>query len=138
MSDTHHGSGTDGDHEYRFYVYDDSGEEPRYSFWISKDGEGQVALYDKPPEGHGMWLGVDEDSEYDYEPPSEQLEETVANLMGDGVPGEDLEQLESHERHFATILLGTINEKPKAVPSTVWGWMHDCADRHDVEVEDDE
>jgi len=112
--------------EFEFFVYDD--EEARYSFWMQM-GDAGMALYDRPPEGHGMWLSPERDSDYEPETPSEELREIAAKLVAkEQVPTEKIGDLEPHEKHFVQVIHGTVNNEPDSLPDPVWGWMHDCKD----------
>lgn len=119
-------SASDADPEFEFFVYENDFDDPRFSFWLQLEEEG-MCLYDRPPEGAGMWLKPDRESDYDPEVPSEDLREIVAALLGDGFEASRLEDLPAHERHFVQVLHGTVDENPDGVPAPVWHWMHDCA-----------
>jgi len=116
-------------HEFVFYTYNDDGDDPRFSFWIeTSDGSG-MSLYERPPDGHGMWLKPSEGSDHDAVDPTPQLKEVVAELVNDnGVPAGKIHDLPAHERYFVQVIHGTVNEHPDAMPDPVWGWMHDCAE----------
>jgi hypothetical protein len=111
--------------EFEFFVYED-GEDPRFSFWMQLESEG-MCLYDRPPEGAGMWLSPDRESDYEAVTPTEELREIVAAMLGDGFEAERLDGLPDHERYFVQVLHGTVEENPDGVPAPVWHWMHECA-----------
>jgi len=114
--------------EFRFYVYRDNPDAPRFSFWVVI-GDTGMSLFERPPDGRGMWLSPDsEGSMYEYQTPTDELKSVLAALMGDGVDRDRVENLAPHERHFAEVIIGTVDEKPEAVPGPVWDFMHDCKD----------
>lgn len=109
---------------YVFYVYDDDPEDPRFSFWIETAEAGGMSLFERPPDGAGMWLKPSKDDEHDAVEPSDELRQLVAEFVaGDGVPASRVQQLPAHERHFFEVVHGTIREKPDAIPDPVWDWM---------------
>jgi hypothetical protein len=116
---------TDDDPEFEFFVYED-GADPRFSFWMQLDTEG-MCLYDRPPEGAGMWLNPDRESDYEPVTPSEDLRKIVAAMLGEGFEAERLDDLPSHEKYFVQVLHGTVEENADALPAPVWHWMHECA-----------
>lgn len=117
-------------HEFVFYLYDtEDPDDPRFSFWIeTTDAEG-MSLYERPPDGHGMWLKPSEGSDHDAVAPSDDLQRVVAGLLDDeGVPAGRIHDLPSHERYFVQVLHGTIEQNADAIPSPVWGWIHECSE----------
>jgi len=119
--------GEQHDADYEFYVYEEG--EPRYSFWMYRGDRG-MCLYDRPPEDHGMWLKPQRDhSDYEPDEPTKTLRKIVATLVAqEEVDAELLKELPPHEQHFVQVLHGTANDKPEAMPDSVWSWMWDCHD----------
>src|SRR6056297_747518 len=116
-------------HEFVFYIYDDNDpEDPRFSFWLeTSDGEG-MSLYERLPDGKGMWLKPSEGSDYGAVEPTAELKAVVAVLVGgESLPVERVVALPPHERYFVQVIHGTVDENPDAIPAPVWGWMHDAA-----------
>jgi len=114
------------DTEFEFFVYEDDEDDPRFSFWMQLESEG-MCLYDRPPEGAGMWLSPDRESDYEPETPTDDLREIVAALLGGGFEATRLADLPSHEQYFVQVLHGTVEENPDGLPAPVWHWMHECA-----------
>lgn len=128
MSDNSAKSEKGVQHEFVFYLYDEDEEDPRFSFWLeTTDGSG-MSLYERPPDGHGMWLKPSQGSDHDAVEPTDELKEIVAALLEDEIPVERLFDLPAHERYFVQLIHGTIDENPDAIPNPVWGWMHDSAE----------
>lgn len=121
---------------YKFYIYEESEDDPRFSFWMSVDGAGEMCLYDRPPEGAGMWLSPDENSDHGYQEPSEVFEQTIAQLLGDGIDVAKLQDVEPHEEYFIRVIHGTVDENPDGIPDPVWAYMHDCKERFAGENDD--
>ena len=119
------------EHEFVFYIYDDEqdSDDPRFSFWLeTSDGNG-MSLYERLPDGKGMWLKPSEGSDYGAVEPTSGLKNAVADLVSGGqVATQWLTQLPSHEQYFVQTIHGTVEENPDAIPDPVWGWMHDCAE----------
>lgn len=116
-------------HEFVFYLYEQDADDPRFSFWIETSDAGGMSLYERPPDGAGMWLKPSEGSDHDAVEPSAELKRVIAEFIGgDGVPVERVDELPVHEKYFVQVLHGTIEDNPDAVPDPVWGWMHDCAE----------
>lgn len=124
-----------GGTEHIFYVYEQDVEDPRFSFWIETEEAGGMALYDRPPEGAGMWLDPNDESDYDGVDPTEAFEEVVAALLGDGVDAGKVAELPPHEEYFFRVIHGTIDENPDGVPNAIWAYMHDCAEEVAVQEE---
>jgi len=122
-------SADDVTHEFVFYIYDDADpDDPRFSFWLeTSDGNG-MSLYERLPDGKGMWLKPSEGSDYGAVEPTTMLKRVVADLINDEqVSTQWLTQLPPHERYFVQVIHGTVDENPKAIPEPVWVWMHDAA-----------
>ena len=116
------------DHEFVFYLYEQDEDDPRFSFWLeTSDGSGML-LYERPPDGHGMWLKPSEGSDHDAVEPSDELKEIIAELMGNDVDADRVHGLEPHERYFVQVVHGTVEQNPDAIPDPVWGWMHDVSE----------
>jgi len=113
--------------EFEFYVYEQDDEDPRFSFWV-QHGDTGFCVYDRPPEGVGMWLKLERESDYEPSPPSEGLKHALGAVMNGGVDAEVVEALPPHERHFFQVVYGTTEEHPDAIPAPVWDFMHRCAD----------
>jgi len=116
-------------HEFVFYIYsDEDPEDPRFSFWLeTSDGEG-MSLYERLPDGKGMWLKPSEGSDYGAVEPTADLKAVIADLInGESLPVERVVELPPHERYFVQVIHGTVDENPDAIPEPVWGWMHDTA-----------
>jgi len=92
-----------------------------------------MSLYERPPDGAGMWLKPSEGSDHDAVEPTDELKDVVANLMDSDVSAERVHRLDPHERYFVQVLHGTIEQNAEAIPDPVWSWMNDC-----LEVQDDE
>ncbi|MFW6039656.1 MAG: hypothetical protein ACOC9N_01100 [Gemmatimonadota bacterium] len=117
----------ESDTEFVFYVYDDDPDDPRFGFWLeTADGEG-MSLYERQPDGDGMWLKPSQGSDYGAVKPSADLKRTIAELLGDGVSITTVRKLPPHERYFVQVIHGTIEEKPDAIPDPVWYWMNETA-----------
>jgi len=112
--------------EYKFYLYEQDPDDPRFSFWMSLDGAGEMALYDRPPEGDGMWLCPDDNSDYGGQAPSETFENLLGQLMGNGIDVGELTTLPPHEEYFVRVIHGTVEQNPDGIPSPLWAYMHDC------------
>jgi len=113
----------DNGKRYVFYTYNDSDDDPRFSFWMLMGGHG-MSLYERPPDGQGMWLKPNIDSDYDPTEPTDALGDIAADLVGQReVSLERVEELPTHERHFVKVIHGTIDKNPDAVPGPVWAWM---------------
>jgi hypothetical protein len=108
-----------------FYVYDDDEDDPRYSFWLERDERGR-SLYERPPDGRGMWLDPDIGGDYEPVEPTEDLKQVIAGMLNAGIDGGEIIDLPAHERHFVQVLHGTNSDKPGAIPAPVWGWMKRC------------
>ena len=114
--------------DYAFYIYEDDPEDPRFSFWMHvEDGNG-LSLYERPPEGHGMWLKVEEGSDHERVEPSDSLKGVIADLLDDGVEGGEILDLPPHERYFVQVIHGTVEDNPDSIPAPVWHWMNSVAD----------
>lgn len=124
MSEEHVG-GT----EYVFFIYEEDVTDPRFSFWLQTEEAGGMALYDRPPEGAGMWLDPEPGSDYDPLEPTDEFEECLAELIRDGVDAGRVAELPSHEEYFYRVIHGSIDENPDGIPNPVWAYMHDCAHR---------
>ena len=118
------------DAEFVFYVYDDDPEDPRFSFWM-ETGDGGMSLYERPPDGAGMWLDPDPGSDHDAVPPTDGLRDAVAELLNDGIGVDEVADLPAHERYFLQVIHGTNDENPGAIPGPVWHWMERCAGERD-------
>lgn len=116
-------------HEFVFYIYEQDADDPRFSFWLERDDQG-LSLYERPPDGNGMWLKPEVGSDHDAVAPTEAFERVVAGLMHGGVDGAAVHDLPGHERYFVESILGTIEKDPDALPAPVWGYLNDCADRY--------
>lgn len=113
-------------HEFVFYLYDEDDEDPRFSFWVeTSDGSG-MSLYERPPDGDGMWLKPSEGSDHDAVEPTSGLKTIVAELMGNDVDADRVHDLPPHERYFVQVIHGTIEQNPDAIPDPVWSWMLDA------------
>lgn len=102
---------------WRFYRYgtDDEGE-PLFSFWMNIGPNTGVCLYERN-QGAGKWLSTQHDDEdYDGEPPSDELKDILAEIVGTGgsVEGERIHALPDHERYFFQVVHGTIEQKGRA------------------------
>lgn len=118
--------------EFVFYVYDDDPDDPRFGFWLEFDDRTGMSLYERTPEGAGMWLKPSAGSDHDATTPTDELEAIVAELVNtDGVPAKRVDDLPSHERFFVGVIHGTIEQKPDGVPDPVYTWMNECAERVD-------
>lgn len=118
---------SDAAHEFVFYVYDDDPDDPRFGFWLeTEDGEG-MSLYERLPDGDGMWLKPSKGSDYGAVEPSADLKSAIEGLLGDGVSVDAINDLPAHERYFVQVIHGTIDENPDAIPAPVWGWMDHVA-----------
>jgi len=116
------------EHEFVFYLYDEDEDDPRFSFWIeTSDGSG-MSLYERPPDGHGMWLKPSEGSDHDAVEPTDDLKAVIAELLAGDVSADRVHDLEPHERYFVQVIHGTVDQNPDAIPEPVWGWMHDAAE----------
>lgn len=114
--------------EYEFYIYDDDDPtDPRFSFWMYFEDAGGMCLYDRPPEGAGMWLSPERDSDYTPTKPTDEFKEVLADLLGDGVDAGAVAELPAHEEYFFRVIHGTVDENPDGIPDPVWRWMHACA-----------
>jgi len=113
------------DYSYVFYIYEDDEEDPRFSFWMESESDG-ISLYERPPDGQGMWLKIDTGSDYGKVVPTDEFESIIAGLMGDGVDGTRVDDLPSHERFFTKAIFGTIEQNPDAIPGPVWNYLHEC------------
>lgn len=120
-------------HEFVFYIYDDDPEDPRFSFWIETTNAGGMSLYERPPEGAGMWLKPETGSDHSSVEPSDEFEAVIADLMDGGLEGARILELPPHERHFVQVIYGTVEENPDAIPEPVWGYMHDVAEERESE-----
>ncbi|WP_337653208.1 hypothetical protein [Halomontanus rarus] len=120
-------------HEFVFYIYDDDPEDPRFSFWIETTHAGGMSLYERPPEGAGMWLKPETGSDHESVDPTDEFEGVIADLMGGGLEGERILDLPAHERYFVQAIHGTAEEDPDAIPAPVWGYMHDVAAERESE-----
>lgn len=118
--------------EYEFFVYED-GDDPRYSFWMQV-GDSGMCLYDRPPEGAGMWLKPERDSEYDPTKPTDELKDILGMLLRQGVDGERLDDLPPHEQYFAQAIVGSVNEDPDKLPAPIWDFLHHCAAEVNADV----
>lgn len=109
--------------EWEFFVY----EEPDcYSLWLQRGDRG-VCLYNQTPEGEGMWLSPERDSNYEPLTPSDDLRHLLGRLVAqEDIEEDDVDKLDPHERNFFQIVHGTVSEKPDAIPDPVWTWMWDC------------
>jgi hypothetical protein len=114
--------------DFVFYVYDDDPEDPRFSFWL-ETGDGGMSLYERPPDGEGMWLDPEPGSDYGQVEPSDELRGVVHDLIREGVDTERVAELPAHERHFVQVISGTIEEAEDRIPSPVWHWIHRCEPR---------
>jgi hypothetical protein len=114
--------------EFEFFVYDDDPDDPRFSFW-AQHGDSGVCVYDRPPEGVGMWLKLKRDSDYDAVKPSDELIDIVARSRSESVEPEAVEALPPHERYFFQAIHGTATENPEAIPAPVWEFIDDCERR---------
>ena len=119
---------TSDDSEFVFYVYNDDDEDPRFSFWYLFEDSG-MSMYERPPDGQGMWLKPSQDSDYGGEQPTDALREVIAQLMGDGIHTDALDELPAYERHFVQVIHGTVEQNPDGIPNPVWSWMYECADQ---------
>jgi len=120
--------------EFVFYVYDDDDpDDPRFSFWLEGDETGR-SLYERPPDGRGMWLDPEVGGDYGSVEPTDGLKQVIAALLDGGVDGEAIMDLPAHERHFVQVLHGTNVDNPGAIPDPVWDWMHSCAEEVAVDV----
>ena len=119
------------DREFVFYIYEDDEVDPRFSFWLeTSDGNG-MSLYERPPDGAGMWLKPSAGSDHDSVAPTDELKAVVAKLLDSDVSADAVHSLPPHERYFVQVIHGTINEvSADNIPDPVWGWMWDCADWH--------
>jgi hypothetical protein len=111
--------------EFVFYVYEDDPDDPRFSFWREGDETGR-SLYERPPDGRGMWLDPEIGSDYGSVEPTDDLKRVIAGLLDGGVDGEEIMELPAHERHFVQVLHGTNVDNPGAIPGPVWDWMERC------------
>lgn len=110
--------------EWEFFVYDKDAQ--RYSLWLQQGDEG-VCLYDRPPEGDGMWLSPERDTDKDPVEPSEHLKTLLGELVGqENVEQTEVQVLDAHERHFFEVVHDTANENPDGIPYPVWDWMWGC------------
>ncbi|TSD15092.1 hypothetical protein DP107_04355 [Haloglomus irregulare] len=118
----------DPDVEYRFYVYDDEDPtDPRYAFYMRVRDGGELPLYDRPPEGEGMWHDPEPGSDqYGAVAPTTAFKEIVTGLLGDGVDAGEVAALPAHEEHFARVVHGTANQSPDNLPDPVWSFVHRC------------
>ena len=116
--------------EFVFYVYDDDADDPRFSFWM-EFGDSGMSLYERPPDGAGMWLDPEPGSDHDAVAPSDDLRDAVAELLDDGIDAEVVETLPAHERYFLQVIHGTNVENPGGIPGPVWHWMERCAAERD-------
>jgi hypothetical protein len=122
-------SDSNTDFEYVFYVYDQDETDPRFSFWMETENSG-ISLFERPPDGQGMWLNPNDESSYSGTEPTQKFEWAIAALMGDGIEGSELVDLPGHERYFISVVHGTVDENPDAIPNPVWEYMHDCKERY--------
>jgi len=113
--------------EFVFYIYDYDEDDPRFSFWVETKDDG-MSLYERPPDGQGMWLKPSKGSDHDSVEPSDELETVVAQLLESGVEAERVKELSPHERYFVQSIHGTIEKNPDAVPGPVYDWMQECAE----------
>jgi len=111
--------------EFVFYLYDDDPDNPRFSFWLEGDETGR-SLYERPPDGVGMWLDPEVGGEYEPVNPTDELKRVIAALLNDGIDGKEILELPAHELHFVQVLHGTNVENPGAIPEPVWDWMIQC------------
>lgn len=119
-----------GDYQMVFYVYESDVEDPRFSFWLENlDEESGVCLYDRPPEGAGMWLDPDIGGDYEPTTPTDDFEQVLADLMGDGVDAGKVAELPSHEEYFFRVIHGTIDANPEGVPEAIWTYLHNSKER---------
>jgi hypothetical protein len=114
---------------WRFYVYgeDDAGD-PLFSFWMETASGHVVCLYERN-EGHGHWLSTtDDDEDYEYERPSEELEALLGEVAGTGgaVDGARVESLPDHESYFFRLVHGTIEQRGRA-PNELLAYIGECA-----------
>jgi hypothetical protein len=119
--------------EFVFYVYDDDPDDPRFSFWIEGDETGR-SLYERPPDGRGMWLDPEIGSDYGSVEPTRELKRVIAGLLDGGVDSEDIIDLPPHERHFVQVLHGTNVDNPGGIPGPVWDWMERCESEVSADV----
>lgn len=118
------------DEEFVFYVYEDDFEDPRFSFWLEVPADGTgMCLYDRPPEGDGMWLDPEIGGDYGAVEPTDEFEQVLAQLMGDGIDAGRLADLPAHEDYFVRVIHGTIDENADGIPNVVWSYLHECAER---------
>lgn len=116
--------------DWAFYVYDGAVEDPRFSFWLEYRDEGTgMCLYDRPPEGDGMWLDPDIGGDYEPQEPTTEFEQVLSSLLGDGVDAGKVAALPAHEEYFIRVIHGTVEENPGGLPNMVWSYMHDCRER---------
>ncbi|ELY96523.1 hypothetical protein C484_00820 [Natrialba taiwanensis DSM 12281] len=116
------------EHEFVFYLYEEDEEDPRFSFWLeTSDGSG-MSLYERLPDGQGMWLKPSEGSDHGAVEPTDELKAVISELMANDVSADRVHDLAPHERHFVQGIHGTVDQNPDAIPNPVWGWMHDAAE----------
>jgi len=125
MTDTHSGEVEQGVVNFVFYVYDDDEDDPRYSFWLERDETGR-SLYERPPDGRGMWLDPEIGGDYASVEPTEDLKQVIAGLLNGGIDGGQITDLPAHERDFVQVLHGTNTNNPGGIPAPVWDWMERC------------
>lgn len=120
---------TDAHVEYTFYVYEQDEDDPRFSFWLEMADAGGMALYDRPPEGAGMWLCPEQKTDYESTAPSTAFEDVIGELAAGGIDADRLDDLAAHERYFVQVLHGTIAENPDGIPEPVWVYIDECRRR---------
>jgi len=116
--------------EFVFYVYDE-GDDPRYGFWMLMGDNRSISLYERPPEGNGMWLKLAQDeSDYASIEPTDELLKLLGEFgAGNEIAAERVDELPSHEQHFVSVIHGTAEENIDAIPNPIQTLMHDLSSR---------
>jgi len=109
--------------EFVFYIFDE--DAVQYSFWLLTEEDIGLALYTRSPDS-GVWNNPQPKSDYEPVEPTIEFKKIIARFQDDGVELQELEDLPKHEQHFFSVIEGTTDENPEAIPAPVWNWMAEC------------
>lgn len=116
--------------EYRFYVYEQCEDDPRYALYLSVVGAGELCIYDRPPEGAGMWHSTEQASDHSHIDPSDTLVGILGRLAdGERIHVDELEPLAGHERHFVQVVHGTVAQADATLPGEAREFLTRCRDQ---------
>jgi len=116
------------EYAWAFYVQDADADPPLYEVELYNEVEDrEKALFSRVfhlPE-------PTEDGGFERHTPSDALRLAVAQAVeGDGVPSERMEELPAWEADWLRMIVGTLEEKPDAVPWGVHRGVDDCCAEH--------